>query len=136
MVYFFKLFLYGSICIVFLLVWLLAEGLYTVVPSCFDLFLGGFSALDMDAREHNTERRGVSSLQWNPQCVDGAMQRTQRLHTMGVYTGEQLNPFFSSIKRSRSTRKNQKMQNIKTASNDKVFCLIFLILCCFSAFRV
>ena len=60
-----------------------------MVASCF--FSCFFSALDMDAREHNKERRGVSGLQWNPQCVDGAMHRVQRLPTLGVYTGEQLN---------------------------------------------
>ena len=86
----------------------------------------------MDAGEHNTERRGLSGLQWSPQCVDGAMHRVQRLSTLGVYTGEQRNHLYRSSNALRLPERTRKMQSIGMALNYKVFvrclefCAVFL----------
>ena len=60
MVYFFNYFCMLVSVLCFLFVWLLAEGLYTVVPSCFDLFLGFFFSIG-HGRERTQfgETRGV-----------------------------------------------------------------------------
>ena len=119
----------------FLFVWSLAEGLYTVVSVWWLrvlIFFPVFTALDIDAREHNTERRGVSGLQWYPQCVDGAMHRAQRLPTLGVYTGEYHNRLSRSSNARDLLERTRKMHNIGTALKDKVFlrcfefCAVFL----------
>ena len=98
-------------------VWLLAFSLYTAVSVWwlhgFFSLANFFSALDMDAREHNTERRGVFSLQWYPQCVDGAMHRAQQLPTLGVYTGEQLYRLSRSSNARDLPERNKKCKTLE-----------------------
>ena len=101
----------------FLFVWSLAFSLYTAVSvwwlRVFLSLANFFSALDMDAREHNTERRGVFSLQWYSQCVDGAMHHAQRLPTLGVYTGEQLYRLSRSSNARDLPERNKKCKTLE-----------------------